>query len=359
MNPATRQKQDRIMQIVMLVGCISSPFEIWGLLYYGKLLPTTHLAKIGEPEWHGVSTITRYFMYQPLLVEFLSQQGVGLPVLLTLTVFGGIVGRKKLSSTLWMVPACGLIFVFYAQHDWMPLYRFFVPVLPFISLLVGFGFYEILCFFSKYRVWATIWCIIFVLAGADYIRYQAFGGEDKPRLSNFGLVKKNRGFWFLNVPSRIAKKIYPQEEFAFLLLRSVPPGEYISLRDIGFVGYLTMNPVWDTAGLVNDTVARARHDKSRETQQAMYDEMLSVQPGCFLLRLNKDIHAINYRTHSFLQNDPVAMKTYHLDHMTGKNPKVAFYLRSDLPEVNLAERLEQAALHYPEYRERLYQLSGK
>jgi hypothetical protein len=85
---------------ILAVGAILLPYEFWGLWYYGKLLPTTHTAKIGEPEWMGMSTLVTRFLHQPLLYQFLTKQGWGLPAMLLLGTMGCTMGRKTLPLTL-------------------------------------------------------------------------------------------------------------------------------------------------------------------------------------------------------------------------------------------------------------------
>ena len=77
---------------------------------------------------------------------------------------------------MWLVPACGMIFILYARYDWMPRNRWFVPLLPFLSLLAGYGICEVMAW-SRNR-WVSILLVCSCAAALfDYGRVQMFGGE--------------------------------------------------------------------------------------------------------------------------------------------------------------------------------------
>ena len=52
------------------------------------------------------------------------------------------------------------------------------------------------------------------------------------------------------MPGRVGQLTYAFEDQAWMLLKHVPKGEVIATGNLGFVGYLTMNPIWDVYGLV-------------------------------------------------------------------------------------------------------------
>jgi hypothetical protein len=277
--------------------------------------------------------------------------------MLVLGAVGCVVGRKTLRMTLWMAPVCGLVFVLYARGDWMPRHRFFVPMLGFICLLVGYGFGELLRLARRSRVGVLVWCVVCGAVCIDYSRIQMFAGEPSRLGGRLMLARESRGFWFFDVPGQLSRRDYPLEKSALFILAHLPPGETICLRDIGFPGYLSMNPIWDTAGLVTPTAARARRDTSQEMRDALFAELRSVRPGCFRLVLpkNRPQH-LNHRIHSWLETDPVARSLYQRVHpppRIKKDASVVIYLRKDLPEVDYAERLRGALVRFPEYRDRI------
>jgi hypothetical protein len=343
---------------LLTAAALILPYEAWGLWYYGRLFPTTHVAKLGEASVEGIS-IRRMFR-QPELVEFVTRQGWGLPALLAASSVGAILGRKTLRIALWLIPACGLVFVLYARSDWMPRNRFFIPILPLLSLWVGYGLGELLRA-ARGRSAAFLVCaLMMAVFGLNYVGAQMFAGEPGGHLETLNreskMPRQGRGFWFFDVPERLSMREYPLENSAMFMLRKIPPGETICLRDIGFPGYLTMNPIWDTAGLVTPTAARARRDRSTKMQQAMFDELLAIRPAAFRLILPKGRRRhINWRIQSWLETDPAARVEYERVRPRSElteDTSLVVYLRRDLPEVDFAERLDEALVRLPEYADR-------
>jgi arabinofuranosyltransferase len=346
---------------VLAAAAIVIPYECWGLWYFGKLFPTTHAAKVAEAGLERFSP--RRLMRQPELFQFLTRQGIGLPIMIVLGILGSVIGRKRTPPAVWLIPLCGMIFVLYARFDWMPRNRFFVPFLPFLCLLIAHGLVELRERARRQRFGPLAWTLVCVVLFVDYAGTQSFAGEPRSPGSEPKIFEREskmptqeRGFWFSEVPARLFQRDYPLENSANFILSNIPEGEPVVLRDIGFPGYLGMNPIWDTAGLVTPTAAKARRDRSDEMQQKMFDELLELRPGCFRLIMprERDNH-INRRLQEWLESDPVASRLYRRVRPVGDLKKdfyLAVYLRNDLGGVDYEARLAAALERLPEYRAR-------
>jgi hypothetical protein len=326
------------------------PYEIWGLWYFGRLLPNTHLAKVGEVSLGGLPDVVRWLSSQKAVVKFLTWQGWGFPALLSLGAVGCVVGRKSLRPALWLVPLCGLMFVLYAKNDWMPRHRYFVPMLPFICLLVAYGLGELLRLVRKKKAWMLVWCVVCGTLCVDYCRAQMFGGEYKRNPKWRTLAHGERGFWFFDVPENATRRNYPLQSTALFILANVPPNETVCLRDIGFPGFLSMNPIWDTAGLITPAAARVRRDGSDEVQEMMFEELLEIQPACFVLMPASKAAGADEEIYTWLETNAVARSRYKcVDNSNG----TAVYLRRNLDPVDPTRRLRAAMIRFPEYSQRL------
>ena len=157
--------------------------------------------------------------------------------------------------------------------------------------------------------------------------------------------------WLVNVPAQLSQRAYPLERRAWKRLREIPAGETICIRDIGFVGFLTDNPIWDLAGLITPTVARARHDPGEEAQRLMCEELLALQPA-YILLLTTGFHR---KIERCLQNDPRIAVLYRR-RGGGPRSKRIIYTRKRMTRVDLQGRVDAAIRRFPEYEKRAKQL---
>ena len=256
-------------------------YEVAGLLFYGGLFPATHAAKVGGGppllEALAAGRLERF-----LLVRFLFHQGPMFAALWIAGVVAAALGRRRVPVAAWCMGFSGLLFVAYAFTDWMPRYRFLVPPLPFlaIGLCAGFaGLPERLG-----RVAPPL--LLLLIAGAAFD--QATRGYD--RAHNIALAVEPRGAWLGQVAERAASPWEPgrQELDAWAVLELTEPHETIACPDIGFIGALAGNPVWDIRGLVTPSAAAFLNvpegDPARaEARRAMLDEMYAAEPALILL----------------------------------------------------------------------------
>lgn len=105
-------------------------YFVWRLYYFGNLLPNTFYAKVGV--LGGLSGLGYFY-------DFVKYYGGGF-LFIILPVFPILL--KRTSDKYYFVIGTAVVYSLYilcVGSDWMPQYRFFVPVLPFFYLLIQKG----------------------------------------------------------------------------------------------------------------------------------------------------------------------------------------------------------------------------
>jgi len=339
---------------LVTAACLVAPYEAFGLWYYGALLPNTYGAKLGGAAALGDKL--RAVAEQPLLVAFVAKQGWGFAGLLALGAAGAGLRGRALPPLLWapLVGATG--FVLYAQSDWMPRYRLWIPALPFVCALVGCGTAEIArrlgrSLVRRLAVWAVSGVLLAQFALNESFAAYALGG---PRT----LASQGKSLtWWRHVPAQLSQRFYPMEAVAQSLLRIVPEGETISAVSIGFIGFLTMNPIYDLGGLLTPLAARARFDDSPEVWDAFVAELLSARPAHIYLVLRQG--GLPFELEARLKDHPVIRGSYRRGYYDKPVGGSVAYVRRDLPPVDLEQRLAGVLRYFPEYGERAAEMLGR
>ncbi|MCH7814655.1 MAG: hypothetical protein IID40_11615 [Planctomycetes bacterium] len=330
------------------------PYEAWGLWYYGHLLPNTYAAKIGGVGSDGLAGLGRKLLHQPLLVDFATAQGWGFAGLLLLGAVGCFRRIRSLPLVAWLPLVCGVIFVLHAQRDWMARYRLLVPVMSFLFAAVGFGLANLYGWARPSRGWLAIWCVAVGVLMVDYARHQMFGAY--PRGVRWLATQARDWTWWADVPAQLSRRDYPFESRAWSVLENLPPEATVCARDIGFIGFLTGNPIWDTAGLFTPAATRGRQDRSDQATQAMLDDLWAADPACLYL-FNQRARTNDARLVARLQSDPRARSQYSRHPWPAAvGPSGVTYLRDPLPAVDLNERVRRAIRSFPEYEDRARRL---
>ncbi|MFQ5718023.1 MAG: hypothetical protein ACE5IK_00605 [Acidobacteriota bacterium] len=115
----------------MLFCGLVGAYGAWTVWYYGDLLPNTFHAKVGGP----ADSLTRGFGY----IRKFTGYGTGRP--LWLLVFAVLPGRRAGWTRSYAALLCSgyVVYVTAVGGDVFPAYRFLIPVLPYLYLLVTDG----------------------------------------------------------------------------------------------------------------------------------------------------------------------------------------------------------------------------
>lgn len=105
------------------------PYCLWKLSYYGQLLPNTFLAKSGI----GLTGMGRGVSYAALFA------GANLAALFASSRALKIPARRSPALFLSLLILAYTGYVIWAGGDHMPALRFFVPLLPLLAILAGWG----------------------------------------------------------------------------------------------------------------------------------------------------------------------------------------------------------------------------
>jgi hypothetical protein len=205
------------------------------LVYFGAWLPNTYHAKSGAPlldrAWTGWR-YTRVFLAS-LAPSFGSQASwavwIGGGVLVAILLRGWVRPRAR-PACLLTAALCGTVIL--EGGDWMPLHRFWVPVLPFVAALLAGSLSDV---GRRWPRTALVLAAVFVGSHAVYGVRQRDGAN--------GLVAIAAGYR------------HAHHEVARFLEERAGPGDAVALMDVGIVGYESGLRVIDITGLTNRAVA--------------------------------------------------------------------------------------------------------
>ena len=258
-------------------------YEAIGLLYYGGLFPATHAAKVGGGppllEALAAGRGERFLLYR-----FLFHQGPMFAALWLAGAVAAVASWRRLPPAAWCMGFSGLLFIAYAFTDWMPRYRFLVPPLPFLAIGVCAAVGGLPGGDRVRRAAHLVLAVLIIGAAWD----QGTRGYD--RAHNIALAVEPRGSWPALVAERAGAPWEPgrQELDAWAVLELTGPDETIACPDIGFIGALSGNPVWDIRGLVTPSAAAFLNVPEdapgrAEARRVMLDEMFAARPALILL----------------------------------------------------------------------------
>lgn len=206
-------------------------------LYYGQYFPQTFYAKVsGAPGvWEHASAVVTGLVEQSepksYLRRGLDSTGLGeLAALLgTCALFSR--SRQRLSLAAALFVTVQVIFIARAKSDWMPMFRFGVPLLPFIAILIGEG----------------IACVTAVAGRSQYL------------LGVVSLVAVLIRVIPANQEVAVSKRVMSagkQLQLGRQWRTLGPPGLSLASFDIGGQGYAGDFTIVDTGGLVQPELAR-------------------------------------------------------------------------------------------------------
>lgn len=128
-------------------------YFLWRFNYYGYLLPNTFYAKVDV----GGSQVSRGLRY-------FSAFGAAIGYWLLLPLAGLASIRRKALAIIAAVVAAQLAFVVFVGGDGLPMYRFFVPMLGLLFLLIAWGTETLLNRFEASKTMRTIAATLLALS---------------------------------------------------------------------------------------------------------------------------------------------------------------------------------------------------
>ncbi len=221
---------------ILLFLVLYGAFLIWRLSYYGLLLPNTYYAKGSFPLY--VRLILGYFINKAFFTSY-----TWLLFLPPFVLCIRIPGKRRLMAPLWLFIAAGLFFSFgFSGFDWMPYFRYNLPVAPLLIVCCQLLFSEI------WRAWASTTgkkllgaaltaCILFVAAEQCW-KDLAFNY----RWRDLGIFAR-----------------YNQKTLAEWIHRELGTKPVIAIGDVGYFAYVSEATIVDIFGLTSREFAEVKN----------------------------------------------------------------------------------------------------
>ena len=250
-----------LLLFVLLYG----PYWAWRWNYYGDLVPNTFYAKVGggAAQWkrgidYVVDYVWTYGAWLPLLAAWGAWSGRGEPLL-------------RLSAGFL---AAGLFYVVSVGGESLGFYRFMVPLVPFLALLVATGALDLLArlrapsarrIATAVLLLATAWCSARPLLGTALFPAASRKIEPRSGVAFPGDGSDHDFTWFDNY------FVARQKVAAEWIAAHAPPDALIAATPAGSIGWHLRQPLLDMLGLNNRHIAhvvipdmgkgRAGHEK--------------------------------------------------------------------------------------------------
>jgi hypothetical protein len=256
----TRKLSRATLLYVAGVLAITLPAHAWRYWYYGSLFPNTFYVKTGTGAqiWkEGLKTLRDMFEFN----------ATGALFVLAPLAFAD---RKRLVEKTTMAVIAAVFFVFYVKVgvDEMQWHRLYLPALPFVAMLAALGLRNVLDAIAraigggetKQAVLAGVGWFLIGWAGIHSFQFT---------------FKEFHGF---DGHGDLAGTFHP--DLGKFVVRHERPGALVAFQDMGSTPYHAPDIDWlDFIGLVDGTVAHARHDHGlhpfigvdENNEQAKYD----------------------------------------------------------------------------------------
>lgn len=258
-----KESKEIINYAVLALIIFVIPFSIyfaWRVSYYGYLFPLTYYAKTGGStlQWIRGAKYFSFFIIHyllpltPLLILLL---WVKLDQIKGKNLFSLSRLNSEINSSRYGLILCGAICIVYSGYliliggDYMAMYRFFVPILPFIYILVTAVFYQLVkdpvISKKKYHLILTFIVIAFVgtLLQSTPIEKIIFA---KPSITHGQYQGVNIERWHTNRLSLIGK---------FFSDYKSNTDESLATDAIGAVSYYSSLKIYSIHGLVDPKIA--------------------------------------------------------------------------------------------------------
>jgi arabinofuranosyltransferase len=235
-------------ELACLAGllAVTVPCHAFRLAYYGTLVPNTFYVKTGSDSsiWaHGLATI----------LDMLQFNGTGF--LLALSPLAFLERRRTLEKSVFA--AVSLSFLLYYMRvgvDEMHWHRLYIPALPFLCVLAGLGAQNLVTQLVALVRQPRVAAIPLAALGWAGFGWLAFANLQTT-------YEAEHGF---NGHGDLAGTYHP--DLGKFLVRHERPGGLVAFQDMGSTPYYAPDLKFlDFFGLVDQTVAHARHDHGLHT----------------------------------------------------------------------------------------------
>ena len=260
-------KFDFLWSGIFLIGFII--YNFWRIKYFGQILPNTFYAKatgaLAQQLQNGI-------IYS---INFLSQNGSVLFFLIIVPFIFKNRFQKRHGIILTTIFSY-LFFIIYCGGDWMPIYRFFVPIIPLLMIMINEG---LIIIFEKLKLndidfkkrdFAAL-IVVLVLVTNLYF-------ERKETLPIMYAV-------------RTGTLTGQYEEVAKWMKTNLPADSVFAGAEAGIIPYYSGFKFIDIIGLVDAHVA---HQPGQMHEKTDVDYVLGRQPDFILLHTHLQLDESGY-----------------------------------------------------------------
>ena len=195
------QRSVKVKSLLLLALCFLIPFLLyffWRWSYYGKAFPNTFYIKVA-----GVAYYQQGFSY---LVSFVERFWIWLMVIPLLFLGKGMKSNAKLKIVVAYFTSMILVFscyVVYVGGDFMDMFRFLVPILPFFFFLIQEGFrgmYQYSELLAAGRRKTALNALSLLLIGSNIFLLAYPSGEsnevwNRKGIDSIGLLRESSRLW--------------------------------------------------------------------------------------------------------------------------------------------------------------------
>ncbi len=218
------QRLLELCQPLIVFLCIVVPHFLWRWQYYGSILPNTYYMKVGKEF---------YFSGFKYVYEFFFAYGGASFFLLCCFFLVVTRVREYWVGYFLFVLGVSMLYFIYVGGDWMPEFRFFIPILPLFFLCIQEGIREFFRFLSRKNVrWAAI--------GAGIVAFAVLG---------------NNLFLLYKAPP-INTNFDGHVKIGEFLRENSSPNDVLAAIDIGAMAYISGLRTIDYFGLIDAHIAR-------------------------------------------------------------------------------------------------------
>jgi len=280
----------RLLMILLIPVGAYGLLTLSRLLYFGTLLPNSYAAKIGTLPSSIEPTVSRAMAFQQYTWNVATVQ----KPLLSIVIIGAVVCAGRTIAPMIVSVAVAALFVWYSRGDWMSFWRFYAPVVPFLTafwvgalefIRVGLG--------RSYRARALSVIILLPLlvnAARTIKDVEALERGDVFNPAMHSRAHVRIGAYLASLGS---------------------PGDVVVANEIGAIGYYSGCTTIDMLGLTDRTVPSLLR---RGALDAYADYILGRRPT-FILLNNKQTPGDQalHPVHAAIYDRMMAMGTYRED----------------------------------------------
>ena len=206
------------------------PWLVWRTAYYGDLLPNTFHAKVGL----NAAQVGRGVRY---LLAFLVECGSW--TIASIALGSTRARRDPAARLLLAVTAPYLVYIVAVGGDFMPMYRFFVPIAGLLAVLLVAGVDALLEARAPAARAASAWTAALVIAWSLACSWPAFAG------ASFEYVRQDQ------------REVETWRRIGRWFRDHAAPGDSIALVPVGAVPFYSGLETIDLLGLNDRTIARS------------------------------------------------------------------------------------------------------